>query len=697
MSLKHIFPLSLLLVVLGARAQTLTESEAQDNVMKFLSSLQGAQARQRQNGKQEISLAYSSAKLYAFDTDGRFVLAAGDASMPPILGYSDACPFEKAMKSDCFRALIQHISADFNPNFRIYKPTDVAEAVGPLCLDTWHQYAPFNLRTPVVDGQHCVVGCVATSMSELMQYYKHPVHGYGSYEYVDTAGCGMTLSADFSSHYYDWDNILDDYGYEGSVDYTDKQGDAVALLASDCGISVDMTYNTVGSGAHMIKQPLALVNHFGYDESMQMYYRNFFTQCEWDSIMFHELDEGRPMLVGGWSQTGAHAYVCDGYDSNGFFHLLLGNPEEDGTGYYYFTWSTPLQPQWYNINEAEGGLNVLQSLLVGVKPKTTQTPSQQHYIYGFARIDALGEDLRLTATVGSPFEVGVYSLCNTGWNEHYGTVGVALKAEGSGKTSKVEETTLLYKYTRHFELEELVDTTYDDTLRLALPADVAEGTYRIVPVYEENGMFVEARTMVGTPNYLRCRVSGGQAEIFSPAEEHSSLRLTQVNFPSVAYLGTRPVWSYTLTNDGAEYSGRLYTCFYNDDEPEKLYNFGRLGVSIDKGETQTYNFSFTYFREIPPGDNYHLKIISDVDLFTDSVIVLYDGRDQNIQLRAGRDPATEIEAISADTDAQPEVIATYDLAGRRITNPANLTKGSVYIEVMSDQTRRKKMRVCQNR
>ncbi|MBR7046307.1 MAG: C10 family peptidase, partial [Lachnospiraceae bacterium] len=47
---------------------------------------------------------------------------------------------------------------------------------------------------------------------------------------------------------------------------------------------------------------------------------NFFNQCEWDSIMFHELNEGRPMLIGGWSPTRAHSYLCDGYDSHGYFH-----------------------------------------------------------------------------------------------------------------------------------------------------------------------------------------------------------------------------------------------------------------------------------------------------------------------------------------------------------------------------------------
>lgn len=686
--------LSVLACLLAALsdAQPISVSEAHDNVTDFLARKQDHKAKKR-DGADEValSLAYSSPRMYAFDADGRFVLAAADASMPPILGYSDSGSFAKAMESDCFRALIQHISADFNPNFRIYKPTDVADEVEPLCHDKYHQNAPYNGRTPVVDGDHCVVGCVATSMSELLKFYQYPAHGYGYHEYADTAGCGLTLSANFSSHYYDWDNILDDYGYQGSVEYTERQGDAVALLASDCGISVNMRYTKTSSGAKMIQQPLALTSYFGYDEGMQMYFRNFFNQCEWDSIMFHELDQGRPMLVGGWSQTGAHAYICDGYDTNGLFHLLLGNPLEDGDGYYYFTWSTPLQPTYYNINEAEGGFNVLQTLLVGAKPKTSDQPSLQHYIYGFSRIDNLKDGATVSVQRDKPFPVAVYSLSNIGYNEHYGKVGIALKPQDKGRITPMDETTLLYTYTHHFVREELEDTVYDDTLSLSVPLNTPDGTYRIVPVYEENGQFHEARTMVGEPNYLRCRVSAGQVDVLSPAEEHSSLSITSVDFPDVAYLGTRPVWSYTLTNDGAEYSGRIYHCIYHEDEPDKLYNFGRLGVSIDRGETQTYNFSFTWLGTIPEGDGYHLRLISDIDLFTDSTIVLYDGRDQNITIHKGRAPATGIDTVEDSLEEEQAPVAYYDIAGRRLIDPKVLPKGSVYIEVYADRTSRKRV------
>lgn len=675
---KYIYlPLILLMVSMASNGQSLSEREARKNVEKFLTSQSESSFTKSRGPVLSLDpvLAYSSPRLYAYDVDGRFVLASGDKRMPSILGYSDACSFDQAMKSDRFRSLIQHITADYNPNFRIYKPSNVAESVEPLCKDTWHQQAPFKNMTPEIDGTHCVVGCVATSMSEVMYYYKHPSRGTGSFSYNDSTGCGQILSCDFSSHEYDWSHMLDDYGYNGSVSYTDQEANAVAQLASDCGISVQMKYSSGSSGAKVILQPMALANYFGYDEGMQFYFRNFFTQCEWDSIMFNELNEGRPMLVGGWNPVRAHSYLCDGYDKNGYFHLRFGNPEEDANGYYYFTWTTPLQPEWYDINQAERGFNLLQSLLVGIKPKTDDVPSPQHYIYGFSRIDPLsvsGQPL----SPGSPFDIGVYTLGNIGWTEHYGRVGIALKKPGDGRTTPVESTSLLYVYDHHFPLEEIEDTTFSDTLRLQLPQSVEEGTYKLVPVYEENGSFVEARTMVGTPNYLSLEVSANGMQVYSPEEAHSALRVLSVDFPQNLYRMDMPTYSYTLTNDGAEFSGRVFLGLYHEGNPDLVYMCGQVGVSIGRGEVQTYKFQRTRFNTVPAGDGFHLRMYADIDLFTDSMVVIYDNPDFTIKSINGYIPTgIESPAITSGNSRY------YDLRGVRHTSPLSFPKNSIYIEI----------------
>ena len=146
-------------------------------------------------------------------------------------------------------------------------------SVPPLLPDQWDQEGPLCGMTPLIDGKHAAVGCVALSMAQVMHKWKHPEWGTGSLTYDDSLGCGQVLTADFYKHHYDWENMLDQY-IEGQ--YTQQQADAAALLCSDCGISVRMKYGT-SSAATPIWQAIALPTYFGYDEGVQIYFRDFYT------------------------------------------------------------------------------------------------------------------------------------------------------------------------------------------------------------------------------------------------------------------------------------------------------------------------------------------------------------------------------------------------------------------------------------
>lgn len=668
----------------GQTSIYLSESEVRQNVLDFMDGQRVMSSSDSRQSRSHIIanpvLRYSSPLLYAYDVSGGFVLAGGIRNIPHILGYSDGGDFASAYKSDCFRALIRQYTQTFSPNFRIFKPSDVSESVAPLCHDSWHQYEPFNLDCPYINNYRCVVGCVATSMSELLNFYKYPDHGTGYIEYEDTAGCKQTLSTDLDSHSYQWEQILDDY----NGDYTDTQGKAVAQLCYDCGVLVNMRYGVSSSGAQVISQPLALVNHLGYDESMQMLYRNFYSQVEWDSIMFHELDAGRPILVGGWGQDGGHSYICDGYDSNGLFHIRMGYPDNSATGYYYFTWTTPDLPEWLDVDSPEKGFNVLQSILIGAVPKKSPLLTSQHWLYAFSHISPLcGQST--TFSLNDEFQIGVYNLCNIGWNHHHDRVGLALKKISSERVTRNLDTVLLYQYDHEFSLEELTDSTYSDTLILKLPYDLVSGRYKIVPVYEEGNTFIEARTTVGTPNYLECTVNGDVVVLNEPESEKSDLELSDVEFPDVIYRDDHPKFSYTVTNKGAEYSGRIYTCLYHDKIPTMNNVLSIQGVSIGSGEIQHYDFVRTSGSYIPAGTLYHLRIMCDIDLLSDSCIVLLDDSLNYYRVYES------LTGVCGVVKAMPSEPTYYDLSGRRIVSLAGLRRGSIYIEVLPEGEVRKRI------
>lgn len=639
------------------------------------------QARQRLS-RPQLRLAYQTPTLYAFDSPDGFVLTSAQAGQPALLGYSDGCSFEQAWKSPLFQQLVRHFEQHLSDDMRIFKPAGVKEAVPPLITDNWNQYAPFNRFCPVVttgEGeeakeQTCVTGCVAHAMAQVMNYWNWPLQGNGSHTYLDSLGCQQTLTADFSAHTYDWANILEDYD---DTDYTQQQADAVALLLSDCGIAVNMRYGPEASAARSIYQPLALASYFDYDPAVQLYYRNFFPQAEWDSIMFTELSEGRPLIVSGWSLDLGHSFVCDGYDANGLFHCNFGNPQGDANGYYYFTWLTPDQPRWHDVDNPETGFNLLQAIITGVQPRKPGQPGKERHFFGFAYIDVLEpeeEDTDQPAVTET--SIVVRALSNLGWNQHHGRVGLALKKAGQPDKTPVASTTLAYTYQREFLLEEIDDTCYTDTIPVStlvnLPAPGTSDRYRLVPVYEEDGMFVEARTMVGMPNYLDCTSDAETPAgiTFSvPESKMAQLSVSDLDFPDTLQVLKAPHFSLRIHNEGEEYSGRLYFALrlYSenpDDPPAQLRLFNEVGISLLPGETQTLTFKMFPLQGIVQG-KYTLLILHDIDLFTGGLHKLYDNPEKIITVI----PSNYYTAIHPVESDNTDSDNCYTLQGIRTKAP----------------------------
>jgi len=73
------------------------------------------------------------------------------------------------------------------------------------------------------------------------------------------------------------------------------------------------------------KAARSLYTYFDYDKNIETRYRNYYSDAEWEDMLIAELEAGRPMLYSGTSPSdGGHAFVCDGYDGNGYFHFNWG-------------------------------------------------------------------------------------------------------------------------------------------------------------------------------------------------------------------------------------------------------------------------------------------------------------------------------------------------------------------------------------
>jgi hypothetical protein len=322
----------------------------------------------------------SDAPFYIFNRNtGGFVMVAGDDAAMPILGYSETGSFDAAAMPANLRWWLEEystqiafiraskLSADSETlqlwndylygNLQQNAPAAPA-AVAPLLTTTWDQSSYYNQLCP----SDMPTGCVATAVAQIMKYHNHPVQGVGSHTYTHpTFG---TLSANFAATTYQWTNMPNALLTSSSP----AEKTAVATLMYHLGVATNMEYASSGSGTSGWEAFLALKNHFNYDVGMQLLYCEDYTNSAWVNLVKEELNASRPVYYAGDDGENGHAFVCDGYDNNNYFHINWG-----WGGYYdgYFLLSA-LKPEGQGIGGNQGGYNNNQEIITGIQPALSE-------------------------------------------------------------------------------------------------------------------------------------------------------------------------------------------------------------------------------------------------------------------------------------------------------------------------------------
>jgi hypothetical protein len=159
-----------------------SEAEARQKVQTFL------QQRGKKTSSQRVKLMKkgrrtgtpaSSVGYYLFnlgETDG-FVIVSGDDRTTAILGYADSGSIHEDDMPDGLRYLLQGYEeqiANIPDEVEAPLQTSSGAPIGPLIKTNWNQGNPYNNLCPMIDGEHVVTGCVATSMAQVMLYHKCP-------------------------------------------------------------------------------------------------------------------------------------------------------------------------------------------------------------------------------------------------------------------------------------------------------------------------------------------------------------------------------------------------------------------------------------------------------------------------------------------------------------------------------------------
>ena len=541
-----------------------------------------AQSGGRRMVSARAEIAASSAAYYAVNMGSSYVLVASDDRMPDILGYSDNGSFDAEQISPALRYWLncydEELAEIDQQTMFLNAPRRATQATSPLMTCRWNQSAPYNDLAPAYDdnGSKCVTGCVATAMAQIMYYHRYPQQGTGSHSYfwicTEPVGKTGTLSANFGNTTYEWDNMLDNY----RSGYTNEQANAVATLMYHCGVSINMGYGQ-SSGAYTSDVPVSLKNYFGYDANYQRIQKVMYPADSLNAIIASELASGRPVLVSGSNAEGGHAFVCDGCDNRGYFHINWGWGGSND-GYYLLTALNPGKSQ--GIGGTTQGYNKGTAFYIGLRPSQTGTPK--------AIPQMAAENISVSAmsfTRSGGFTVSISRLENFGLTDFSGSYGVALYDEEETELvqvlKKVDNYSLSAGYHR---------TTTADVSSITIPNSIPAGTYHLCAVYK-NSDYGWMRMLCTQDDYYKTlTIEGNQVTIY-PNDAEAVLQLESpisfgegVNADSIPFTGV-PL-SFSVKNTGGTFRGDISARIYKGNFSKGQYE---IADSLVLRRNQTLN------------------------------------------------------------------------------------------------------------
>jgi len=316
--------------------------------------------------------------VYNLNEEG-FIIIAGDDRAYPVIGYSFNGSYDQANLPPNFQLWMEDVAnvvsgiikEDILPsektqtawkNYLNGNGINLRATQATWLVETkWSQGAPYNTNCPMAGIERTVTGCVATTMAQLMYFYRYPSGSMGNITipgYTTKTEKFPLTPINLNGVSYNW-NLLRTT-YSGSD--TDASAQEVAKLMLHCGVSVKMDYNrnsAGGSGATSSDMAQAFYTYFGYDKGIQTKKRDYYTAANWKNLLATEINAGRPVAYSGQDTGGGggHAFICDGYDnSNETFHFNWGwGGSYDG--FFYIESSLAVSSyNFFNYNEIQIGI-----------------------------------------------------------------------------------------------------------------------------------------------------------------------------------------------------------------------------------------------------------------------------------------------------------------------------------------------------
>ncbi len=321
--------------------------------------------------------------IYNINNDEGFIIISSDDNIKPVLAYSFETGFNIGNVSPAQKYMLDYYSymnfearknkllvsndvrseweelIKYNPNQNLKTKSTVTGLLEPI---EWNQSSPYNSMCPEASGSYegyggrCPVGCSAIAMLQIMKYYNWPSTGTGSYTHYSWENGGFDdFTVNFGQNTYDWYSV---------PNIGQHQNDELAKICFQAGVAVKMQWSPEGSGAWPGDVASAMVNYFSYEDNIDYIYKNDYSEEDWKSILRSQIDDSKPIFYAGYSDEAGHAWNCDGYQDNDYFHMNWGWGGF-GNGFYTLdalgTSATP--------GSGEGNYSQNQQALINIYPE----------------------------------------------------------------------------------------------------------------------------------------------------------------------------------------------------------------------------------------------------------------------------------------------------------------------------------------
>lgn len=476
-----------------------------------------------------------SALLYIFNRGSNgFVIVAGDDSIPqPIIAYSKEREFTVSNMAPATRAIIdawgKQIEAARNGDVKAQQMA--TSATTDLLYDTalWSQGEPYNREAPILHNERSLTGCVATAMAIIAYHNKWPDKGEGTTPQYSFSGSNCeeihTVPANTLGRTYDYNSMLSNY----NNGYTETQANAVAALMKDMGTSVYMAYHPEASGSTSSVVPIAFAKYFKYSKSSLLITPNGKSVQEWTAMLQENVATYGPTFFSGVGAAGGHAFVIDGFNKSGYFHINYGWGGANND-YYYLP----------NIE-----FYAEQTALFYLEPDPNNTSTYRDYITLSYFLDNDDTEYRGLYTTASKIEEGkaiplyMGAIVNSGITDFNGHISLAwCDKNGAPKKDLVvfQSPTLSPRYLIRL------------TTEVECPSNLAEG--------DRLRLFYKGQYSNDKWEWMQSSSNNAWSEIIlkaSPEEIASSLELTYSKSDKTVSLSALMALQITVTNaDGAQ-------------------------------------------------------------------------------------------------------------------------------------------------